>query len=329
MTEHPLSASDTSKRSASAFDRFFFDWFQPGSLGALRLYFGIGLALYILTQYPQLYILDAFGPQFRYTIPIWYFGALGIEHHVPWLAWPVILATLAACLCFAFGRWTKPAILAVIIGIFILKGMRDSFSGDVHHREVPIFAILILFFFSKCDRMFGIDARRNGWKPIERWEASWPIRAMQVYIAMFYFWALMAKLRVSGLFWFEHGGRIQETLIARALRDGIGADGEVVNLTLAWNLSQNPNLIFLFGAGVFLFELFIPLILFVRDWRWRAVMLAGATAFHIANFLLMNVQFYFYPFVFVAFFDMMTVHLWLKQRLKRPSAREAILDDVR
>ena len=309
-------AAAAAPRSATRFDRFLFDWFPAESLGALRLYFGIGLALYVLTQYPQLFILDAFGPQFHYTVPIWYFHALGIERNVPWLAWPVALATLAACLCFAFGKWTRPAIVAIIIGIFILKGMRDSFSGDVHHREVPIFALLILFFFSKCGRTFGIDARRKGWPAIAAWESSWPIRAMQVYIAMFYFWALMAKLRVSGLFWFEHGGRIQETLIARALRDGFAADGHVVNLSLAWELSQKPDLVFVFGAGVFLFELFFPLILFVRDWRLRLVMLIGATIFHFANFLLMNVQFYFYPFVFVCFFDMARVHGWLKRRLR-------------
>lgn len=309
----------------SAVDRFFFDWFSAETLGALRLYFGVGLALYILTQYPQLLILDMSGTEFHYTIPIWYFSQLGIDHNIPWLILPVLLVTLGACLCFAFGKWTKAAIIVTIIGIFYLKGVRDSFSGDVHHREVPIFAILILFLLSKCDRVFGIDARRKGLGPIEDWEASWPIRAMQIYILMFYFWALVAKLRVSGLFWFEGGGRIQETLVARALRDGIGADGDVVNLSLGWGLAQQPDMIFLFGVGVFLFELLIPLMLFTKDWRIRLVCLIGAAIFHFSNFMLMNVQFYFYPFVFVAFFDMAKVHVWLKGklRLRRTDAASA------
>ncbi|MBA3676801.1 MAG: hypothetical protein H0W74_05290 [Sphingosinicella sp.] len=300
----------------SAVDRFFFDWFSGETLGAVRLYFGIGLALYVLTQYPQLLILDQLGTEFHYTLPIWYFWQLGIDHNVPWLILPTLLATFVACLFFAFGKWTKPAIIAILIGIFYLKGVRDSFSGDVHHREVPIIAILTLFFLSKCERVWSLDARRKGFSPIEDWEGSWPIRAMQIYIVMFYFWALVAKLRVSGLFWFEGGGRVQETLVGRALRDGFGADGNVVNLSLGWELAQRPDLIFTFGIFVFLFELLIPLLLFVKDWRIRLVILAGAAFFHFSNFMLMNVQFYFYPFVFVAFFDMAKVHRWLKGKLR-------------
>jgi hypothetical protein len=300
----------------SAVDRFLFDWFHADSLGALRLYFGWGLAIYALTQYPQLLLLDPGGAQFHYTIPIWYFGLLGIEKNVPWLIIPALLMTISACLFFAYGKWTRPAIVLILVGLFYLKGVRDSFSGDVHHREVPIVAILVLFFISKCGQVFGIDARRKNLPPVEDWEASWPIRCMQIYIVMFYFWALVAKLRVSGIYWFTGGGRVQETLIERALRDGIGADGQVVNLPLAWDLAQRPDLIFIFTALVFSFELLIPLLLFVRDWRLRLLALIGASLFHFSNFILMNVQFYFYPFVFMAFFDMAKVHLWLKSRLR-------------
>lgn len=300
----------------SAFDRFFFDWFEPETLGAVRLYFGFGLLFYLGSQYPQLLLLDVMGPQFHYTIPIWYFERLGIAQSVPWLNLPVMLAMLIACLFFAFGKWTKPAIIVILLTMFYLKGVRDSFSGDVHHREIPVFALLILFLFSKCDQVFGIDARKRALPRLERWESSWPLRAMQVYIAMFYFWALVAKLRLSGLFWFEHGGRIQEMLIARALRDGMAADGRVQNLELAWQLAQAPNLVFLLGGAVFLFELLFPLILFVRDWRWRLAMLIGAMIFHTSNYLLMNVQFYLYPLLFAVFFDMSKVHQWLKAKLR-------------
>jgi hypothetical protein len=316
--------ADAAARLRAAFDRFFFGWFSADSLGALRLYFGIGLVFYLLSQYRQLIVLDPFGAAFHYTLPIWYFDWLGIERNIPWLIAPVMIAMVACCLLFAFGRWTKPAIIAIILCIFWLKGVRDSFSGDVHHREVPIFALLVLFLVSKCDQVFGIDARRKRLPPIADWEASWPIRAMQVYIAMFYFWALVAKLRVSGLYWFEHGGRIQETLIGRALRDGFDAAGSPVKLELAWDLAQVPDLVFMLGALVFLFELFIPLILFLRDWRWRAVLLTGGVIFHISNKVLMNVQFYLYPFVFFAFFDMAKVHAWLMSKRPRGAAATAL-----
>ncbi len=312
--------AETPAHSRNAFERFFFGWFSGESLGALRLYFGVGLAFYLLSQYKQLLGLDPSGAEFHFTLPIWYFDWLGIERNVPWLLRPVMAVMVAGCLLFAFGKWTRLAIIVVILAIFYLKGVRDSFSGDVHHREAPIFALLVLFLFSKCDQVLGRDARRNGLPGIADWEGSWPIRAMQVYVALFYFWALVAKLRLSGLYWFENGGRIQETLIDRALRDGYDSAGNLVNLGLSMDLAQRPDIVFLLGAAVFLFELFIPLILFVRDWRWRALLLTGGLAFHTSNMVLMNVQFYLFPFVYVVFFDMAKVHAWIRSRLRgRPA----------
>lgn len=71
---------------------------------------------------------------------------------------------------------------------------------------------------------------------------------------------------------------------------------------------------------VFVFELFAPAILFVRHIWLRLFFVAGATVFHQANWFLMNVQFYFYPFVFVTFFNMAAVTRWVggKLALKRP-----------
>ena len=306
-------------------DWFFFDWHPAEALGAVRFYFGLGLAVYLYFQFDQNLKIDAFGANFAFTRPIWYFGLLGIDTNIPWISFAVMPLLLIACLFFALGKWTKPAIIAIIIGIFYMKGVRDSFSGDVHHREIPIFALLILFLFSKCDRMFGIDARKKGWAPIEDWEASWPLRAMQIYIAMFYFWALVAKVRLSGLDWFTGGGRIQEVLISRALRDGFTPTGEVVNLSLGWELAQQPQLVWLLGALVFLFELFFPLILLVRDWRLKLLALIGAATFHLSNYFLMNVQFFLYPFVFVTFFNMAEFHRWLmpKIRLRRATPGQA------
>ena len=309
-----MNSTATPKRSL--LDWFFFDWHEAGALGAVRFYFGLGLAIYLHIQFDQNLKIDAFGAHFHFTRPIWYFSLLGIDTNVPWISFIVMPLLTLACLLFAFGKWTKPAIIAIIIGIFYMKGVRDSFSADVHHREIPIFALLVLFLFSKCDRMFGIDARRKNLPAIEPWEASWPLRAMQVYIAMFYFWALVAKVRLSGLDWFTGGGRIQEVLISRAVRDGFTPTGEVVNLSLGWELAQMPNLVWFFGAMVFLFELFFPLILLVRDWRLKLLALFGATVFHLANYFLMNVQFFFYPFVFVTFFNMNVFHEWLIARLR-------------
>ena len=85
---------------------------------------------------------------------------------------------------------------------------------------------------------------------------------------------------------------------------------------------------FAVGLLVFFFEMFAPVILFVRNVWLRVFFVIGATIFHQANWFLMNVQFYFYPFVFVTFFNMAAVTRWVggKLALKRP--RTAVQEGV-
>jgi len=317
--------SSVTARSGSFIDRFFFDWFPGEALGAARFFFGIGLTIYLNIQFDQLFQIWMGGAEFRYTLPIWYFGLLGIDHIEPWSIYAAWAALMVGCLLFTLGKWTKPAIIAIIIAIFYLKGMRDSISGDVHHREVPIVVCLLLFLASKCDRSFGLDARKKRSPMIEPWEASWPLRAMQVYIIMFYCWALVAKVRLAGFDWFTGGGRIQDVLLSRALRDGFNPDGTVIKLSLGYELAQHPQAIFWIGSLVFAFELFSPAILVVRSLWMRILFVIGATIFHQANWFLMNVQFFFYPFVFVTFFNMAAVVRWIGGRLgvRRPALEAA------
>ena len=49
---------------------------------------------------------------------------------------PAPLLTLA-CLFFAFGKWTKPAIIVIILCIFYMKGVRDNVCGKFH-RELDL-----------------------------------------------------------------------------------------------------------------------------------------------------------------------------------------------
>jgi hypothetical protein len=195
--------------------------------------------------------------------------------------------------------------------------VRDSFSGDVHHRYIIPMQILFLFLLSKCGEVLLRDASHHPFPPIQEWEASWPIKTMQLYVALFYFWSVIAKVRVSGWEWFAGEGRIQEVLISRSVRWGTTDEGELLKNSLSFELAQHPDLIQIFSYLVLAFELGFPLILFIKSMKLRALFLAGVIAFHISTFVLMDVNFLLIPFVYLIFFDLVPIHQWLKTRAWR------------
>ena len=298
-----------------AWDWFFYEGYSGDSLGALRALLGGGLFLYHISQFPHVLILDPNGAQAQFIEPIWYFVYLGIETHIPWLNIPIFILMMAATICFMIGKWTKPSIIVMVICIFYLKGVRDSFAGDVHHRYLVPVTMLFFFFFSKCHYRFALDAKKFKDKAVEEWEASWPIRASQAYIVMFYFWAVVAKLRMSGWEWFSPAGMILSKLLERSLRSGFNADGEIIRRAYAFDLAEHVWVVFTFGALVAVFELLAPFVLVLRK-QWVTVcFLLGAAGFHFANFILLNVQFFIYPFVFFTFFNM----AWFAQKYQKAS----------
>ena len=295
-------------------DWYFYKGYSGLSLGALRALFGAGLLLFHITQFVMLLMLDPLGAQTYFIEPIWYFHSLGITTHITWLNIPVFILLMTATVFFMLGRWTKPAIIVLVLCIFYLKGVRDSFSGDVHHRYVVLVSVLFLFYFSKCDYYFSLDAKRKADTKMEEWEASWPIRAAQTEIVMFYFWALYAKLRVTGWEWFSTAGQIQAKLLERSMRSGFNEQGELVTRAHSFELAHMVELVWLLGALVAVFELLAPVVLFVRNRTLLILFLSGAFIFHTANYILMNVQFFMYPFVFLVFFNMAPFAIWFQEK---------------
>lgn len=308
------------RRLARGWDWYFYQGYNGLSLGALRALFGAGMLLYHITQFIMLLILDPLGAQVYFIEPIWYFKVLGITTHIPWLNIPVFIVLMMATVFFMLGRYTRPAIIVIVLCIFYLKGVRDSFSGDVHHRYVVLVSILFLFYFSKCAHCFSLDAKQKTDTNMAEWEASWPIRAAQTYIVMFYFWAMFAKLRVTGWTWFDEAGQIQAKLLERSLRSGFDESGELVRRAYSFELAQMTDVVFFMGVLVAVFEILAPTVLFIRNRTLLIMFLSGAFVFHTANFILMNVQFFMYPFVFFVFFNMAPFAIWFQNRYGSGSA---------
>lgn len=85
------------------------------------------------------------------------------------------------------------------------------------------------------------------------------------------------------------------------MRSGFNEEGELIRRAYAFDLAEYVWVVFTFGVIVAFFELLAPLVLVLRK-RWVTVcFLLGAAGFHFANYILLNVQFFVYPFVFLHF----------------------------
>jgi hypothetical protein len=302
-----LTAS-LAEKGRRALHGFFFTGFSGESLVLLRVYVGVALFFFHVSQYYSLLEIDPFGTGFVYLERVWYVAALGIERDRPLVSWVVLALLMAANVTMTLGRRPRLSIAIVLLANIYLSGVRDSFTGDTHHRFLIPGHILFFLLLSECGRAPG---------RILEWQASWPIRAGQLYTASFYFWSLVAKLRMSGWGWFEGGGKLQEILLERSVMWGLTPGGEPTGNIVAFELAHRPGLLTALSCGVFLLEGAFPLVLFIRRARLRLLFLLGATAFHVVNFALLYVGFVFTPLFFVIFFDLVPVQARLREGWRR------------
>lgn len=299
---------------------FFFTGFSAESLGLLRICIGLGLLLYHPFQFESFKNFSLGGAHAYYVEPIWYFQALGIDHNIPEITLVMFVVVMLATLGFALGFFTRTSIVLLLLSIFYLKGVRDSMSGDVHHRYLVIFHVLLLFLLSRCGQVYSLDSWRRGFRQrIEAWEASWPIKTMQVYICFFYFAGAVAKLRVSGMDWIDGGERIQKLLLLRAARFGI-EDGVPAGSTIAFEMAQIPALCLALAMSTFVFEFGMPILLVVKNVWLRLLALSGVAFFHISNYVLASVKFLLLPIVFLVFFDLKPIFDRIRSRVGFPPA---------
>ena len=279
------------------------------------MYIGCGLLIFTTYQFGTVLTLNPLGALYYFIEPVWYFKLLGIQYHVPALSFGMYAILMGAILSMILGKNTRTSILVIMLCIFYMKGVRDSFAGDVHHREIIPMQMLFLFLLSKCGKAHSRDARQlSNTERVQEWEASWPIKTMQLYVALFYFWSVIAKVRTSGWVWFAGEGKIQEVLIQRSVRWGVTDQGEFIKNGLSFELAQHPDLIQFFAILVLAFELGFPLILLLKSVKLRLAFIMGVTIFHISCYVLMDVNFLLIPFVYLIFFDLVPVHQWLTTR---------------
>jgi hypothetical protein len=292
-----------------AWNAFWFTGYSVEGLGLLRRYFGIGLFFFNFTQVWSLFLIDITGESFYYIRPVWYFEVLGFTQNVPIFDYLAIVVLQVATLTMAFGYRTRLSTILVMVLIVYLRGVRDSLLGGSHHRYHVPFEILLFLSLSRCGEANSVDARRKlargeATRPVPEWESSWPIVAMQVYTASFYFWSVIAKFKFTGWQWFSDPRRIQDLLLTRSLVWGATDAGEPTFNPLPYWLSQQETLCLILGLSTLVMEAGFPLILIIRRPLARFIFLCGVALFHVANFVFAYVGFILFPITFLIFFDL-------------------------
>lgn len=293
--------NDLSKGISSWWNSLWFsENYSVENLGLVRIWIAFSLIVLNFSQFISLISIDISGPSFYYIEPIWYFDLLGIDRVSPIMNFIGFILLQLATIAVMLGYKTRISLITVIICIFYLKGVRDSAAGDVHHRYLMWMNVLFMLLVSRPNEIFSLDNRFHQGKRriVEKWEANWPVKMMQLYTCFFYFISAVAKVRVSGFNWVMDGTAIQKMLLTKTARWNFE--------TLPWaqTLAQYPTLTWFLVLFTLAFEFGFPVILLIKNTKARIYFFIGVTIFHISNTVLAGVGFWATPLLFLIFFDL-------------------------
>jgi hypothetical protein len=266
-------------------ERWNYFWFAPSpaaDLGLCRVVFYSGLFLYFLPQDMRVWnTISSLHWQ-----PMLLFRVL---HLKPLAAIPVLqIVWKLALLSAALGWKTRlSSLIAFVLGVYFI-GLPHNF-GTVDHYDALLVITLGIMSVANCGDRFSLDARGRGELPPPLPEYTWPIRLVWVMMALMYFAAGFAKVRNSGLGWFE--SRFLSTLFFSHAYVHNSASG------IGPYLAQYPLLVSLMSVSSISVELGFIGSLFSR--RVRLVMLPAAYSLHIGIYLLMGPNFLVLILVYV------------------------------
>ena len=301
--------------------RFWFAPASPSNLGLCRmLFFGGMLLFYLPTDF------SAWGdvsPVFWQ--PIWLFA----RFHLPMLpkgaltvmqmAWHVALAFS----CIGLFTRTMTAV-SFALGIYIL-GLPNNFGTEYHYDTLVVMAFAIMA-ISRSGDAWSLDRlrlrRAEREQPTETaasGEYTWPIRAIQLVMALIFFAAGIAKIRHSGLAWV-----VSNTMSIMLVQQQYHIANADPLTTVGLTLALHPWLCSLLAAGSMTLETIYPLALFSA--RARAFIVPSVFLMQVGIRVLMGPTFNQYLICNLFWVPWDRVALAIRHRLtfSRPVTIEAV-----
>ena len=173
------------------------------------------------------------------------------------------------------GLFTRTATLIVAVFGLYWWGLGYSF-GQAHHEKISLAFALMVLPLSPCGARVSVDALIRRWRgkstPERSDLATWPLRLVQVSVALAYLFAGGSKILISGFEWMN-GYTLQAIMsnevdpMARAIAD---------NVVVAQVAS----------IAVITLQATFPLVFLHRHLRW--IYVPGTVAFHLGAWVTMN-----------------------------------------
>ncbi len=304
----------------SALDRLYFVPMPARRLAAVRVYVGLYAAIYLVARLPHLLSFATYDPAF--FAPVGVASLLDAPVSAPAYR-AAVGATLALSLAFVAGfahRMLAPVFAALLLAVLTYT---SSFGKILHTDNLLVLHVLVLAFAPAADAL-SVDARRGAVvraTEAEHGRYGAPIRLLCAVTVAAYFLAGVAKVRYSGLAFFDGENLRNYVAFDNVRKAELGS----VSSPIGPMLLPYTGLFAAMSATSLLLELGAPLAL-----AWRSVGRAWSIAvvgFHLGVLVLMAIAFA-YPLsgaAFAAFFDVERVRIPGRRRVSAtPDAERAV-----
>jgi hypothetical protein len=293
----------------SAWTRFWHEPLRSERLGLMRILLGLALMTDQLFQYlPNLMeffgatgvaprgLFDAF--QLRH----WRWTMLFFNHDSPSVLYPFFWTWVAVTALWTLGFWTRTTNFLVWLGTLAwINRNPNLLNGGDDTLQVGLFLLLL----SPCGKGLSLDAwlaRRRTGETGPFYTPAWPVRVLQIQLAVIYFTTGLVKLQGEG------------RIGANGLPVGTWWDGTSIHYVLTyvsmsrWSYAQLPVPLWITAPMTFIcvwWETLFPLLVLNR-WTRPWALLFGLL-FHIGIWLTIEIGWF-------SFYTMAFYGVWVPDR---------------
>lgn len=271
-------------------------------LGMVRLLVGAYAFVYLTIRLPHLWSYGL--TDFSRFVPVGVV-TLGEAPTLPWLYRALVLLTWGLSMPFALG-WHHRFLGIPFAGLLLWVLSYSNSWGMILHTDNLLMMHIIVLALAPAAAAVSLDARRMGIEARASRRYGWPLKLMVAIAVGVYFLAGVAKLRNSGMAFFDGNTLRNYVAWGNVRKVALGSHHSPIGV-LSLGI---PGFFGLLSGGSLLLELMAPVALVHR--RLGIFWAAMIWAFHIGVLALMAIAFV-YPLTFVAFLPLLECETWLER----------------